>query len=192
VPGVPGSQRLGASGVGGPPQKWGCSPLAPPLCAAAPQGYLPLPSVPSIRRAVSAGEPWPLGALHQVVRFPPHHTACQRVDHEPSGAEPGDVCCRMGSGPHARSCLRRLRRTMSRVSTKEWWCFHRMTVLCLWQALTTYRCWDRLKITGGRELSGFGPTQPLSCYLSAYDFLPALTSLLRFLTVLWRIILTCA
>jgi hypothetical protein len=67
-----------------------------------------------------------------------------------------------------------------------------MTVLCLWQALTTYRCWDRLKITGGRELSSFGPTQPLSCYLSACDFLPALASLLRFLRVLWRIILTCA
>jgi len=22
---------------------------------------------------------------------------------------------------------------MSRVSTKEWWCFHRMAVLCLWR-----------------------------------------------------------
>jgi hypothetical protein len=49
----PGSQRLGASGVGGPPLLWGCSPLAPPLCAADPQGYLHLPHVPSRIRAVS-------------------------------------------------------------------------------------------------------------------------------------------
>jgi hypothetical protein len=50
APHLHGSQRLWVSRVGGPPQKWGCSPLAPPLCAAAPQGCLHLPHAPSIIR----------------------------------------------------------------------------------------------------------------------------------------------
>jgi hypothetical protein len=97
-------QRAQGVWVGVPPQR-GCSP-SPPLRRNPKDTASSLCPLDSHSRLGPAG-----GSLYgSCIRSSgcPHHTACQRMDHGPSGPELGDVCCRMAQD-YTRGRTRRLR-----------------------------------------------------------------------------------